>query len=35
MPSLDEFHDGGCFRFDDALHQHLSGGVTDRDRDAG
>jgi hypothetical protein len=23
-----------CFRFNDAFHQHLSGGVTDRIRDA-
>src|ERR1700686_4706750 len=29
-----EFQHGGCFRFEDAFHQHLSGAVTDRNRDA-
>ena len=32
--SLDEFQNRACFRFDDAFHQHVSGGVTDRNRDA-
>ena len=34
LRALDEFQDGGCFRFDYALHHQLSGRVPNRNGDA-